>query len=83
MLQEIGGDGASFDIGGGKVEVVLSKATQGDSDVGEVVGGVGVEDDDVAEVRGDAFQTFDDFVDDFNKPAGGSAVALGRHHKPL
>ena len=41
-----------------------------------------VEEDDVIEVRGDAFQAFDDLFDDFNKPAGEGAVAL-RHHKPL
>ena len=33
---------------------MLTEATKKGSDVGDVVGGVGVEDDDVVEVRGDA-----------------------------
>ena len=42
----------------------------------------GVEDDDVVEVCGDAFQAFDDLVDDLDEPAGGGAAAL-RRYKPF
>ena len=62
--------------------MVLSEATKKGLDVGDVVGGVGVEDDDGVEVHSDAFQAFVDLVDDFNEPTGGSAAAL-RYHKPL
>ena len=41
------------------------------------MGGRGrVVDDDVVEVCGDAFQAFDDLVDDIYKPSGGAAAAL-------
>ena len=62
--------------------MVFTEATKKGSDVGDVVGGVGVEDDDVVEVRGDAFQAFGDLVNDLNEPIGGGTAAL-RHHKPL
>ena len=48
MPQEAGGSGANYGLGGRKFEVVLTEATKKGSDVGDVVGGVGVEDDDVA-----------------------------------
>ena len=48
----------------------------------DVVVGIGVEDDDVVEIRGDEFQAFDDLVDNLDEPAGGGAAAL-RHNKPL
>ena len=41
-----------------------------------MVGRGGVEDDDVVEVCGDAFQAFDDLVDDLDEPAGGGAATL-------
>ena len=51
-----------------------------------MVGGVGVEDDDVVEVRGDAFHSFGDLVlmalTNLNEPTGGGTAAL-RHHKPF
>ena len=47
--------------------MVLSEAC---SDVGDVVGGVGVSDDDIVEIRGDALQTFDGLVDDLDKSTG-------------
>ena len=47
-----------------------------------VVGRGGVEDDDVVEVCGDAFQAFDDLVYDLDEPAGEGAAAL-RHYKPF
>ena len=79
--QEVGGSGANFGLGERKFEVVLAEATKG-LHVGDVVGGVGVEDDDVVEVRDDAFKAFDDLVNDHNKPTEGGTGAL-RHHKPL
>ena len=82
MPQEVGGCGANFGLGGRKFEVVLTEATKKGSDVGDVVGGVGVEDDDVVEVRGDGFQAFDYLVNNLNEPTGGGTAAL-RHHKPL
>ena len=48
----------------------------------DVVVEIGVEDDDVVEIRGDEFQAFDDLVDNLDEPAGGGAAAL-RHNKPL
>ena len=82
MPHEFGGCGANFGLGGRKFEVVLTEATKKSSDVGDVVGGVGVEDDDVVEVRGDAFRAFDDLVNNLKEPTGGGTAAL-RHHKPL
>ena len=61
MPQEVGGSGANFGLRERKFEVVLAEATMG-LHVGDVVGGVGVEDDGVVEVRDDAFQAFDDLV---------------------
>ena len=71
MPQEVGGSGANFGPGGRKFEVVITEATKKGSGFGDVVGGVGVEDDDVVEVRGDAFQPFDDLVNDLTEPTGG------------
>ena len=82
MPQEIGGSGTNFGLGRGKFEMVLSEATEKGSDVGDVVGGIGVEDDDAVEVRGDAFQASDDFVSGLNEPTGGGIAAL-RYHKSL
>ena len=82
MLQQLGGSGANFGPGARKFEVGLTEATKKGSDVDDVVGGVGVEDDDVVEARGDAFQAFDDLVNVLNEPTEGGTAAL-RHHKPL
>ena len=82
MSQEVGSGGANFGFGGGKFKAVFAQAFEKGADVGGVVGRGGVEDDDVVEVCGDAFQAFDDLVDDLHEPAGGGAAAL-RHDKPL
>lgn len=58
-----------------------SEATKTGPNFGDVVSGVGVEDDDVVAVRGDAFQTFDDLIDGFENPVGGGTAAM-RHHSP-
>ena len=78
VYQEVGGCGANFGFGRGKIEVVFPQAREKCSDVGGVGGRGGVEDDDVLEVRCHAFQTFDGLVDDFDESAGGGAAAL-RH----
>ena len=44
--------------------------------------GVGIEDDDVVEEGGDAFEVFDDLVDDLDQPPGRGVAAL-RHDEPL
>ena len=82
MSQEIGGGGANFGFDVGKFKAVFPQASEKGSDVGGVGGRGGVEDDDVVEVCGDAFQAFDDLVDDLDEPAGGGAAAL-RHYKPF
>lgn len=74
--QEIGVGSANFSLGGGKFEMALSEAPEKGSDVGDVVGGVGVEDNDVVKIRGDAFRAFGYLVADFDKPAGGGVAAL-------
>ena len=82
MSQEIGVGGAKLGLGGGKFEVVLPKAFGERVDVGVVSRGVGVEDDDVVEVGGDAFEVFDDLADDLDEPPG-RRVATLRHDEPL
>ena len=82
VSQEIGVGGAELGLGGGKFEVVLSKAFEEGSDVGNVSGGVRIENDDVVQVGGDAFEVLDDLVDDFNEPAR-RGVATLRHDEPL
>ena len=82
MSQDVGSGGANFGLGGGKFKAVFAQALKKGSDVAGVVGRGGVEDDDVVEVRGDAFQAFDDLVDDLHEPVGGGAAAL-RHYKPF
>lgn len=58
MSQEVGVSGCKFGLGGGTFGVALSEAFEEGSDVGDVGNrfGVGVEYDDVVEVRGNAFQ---------------------------
>ena len=82
MHQDVGGRAAKFGLGGRTPEVVLTEAIKKDLDVGDVVGGLGVADDDVVEVRSGALQAFDDQVKDLSEPTGGGTAAL-RHHKPL
>ena len=43
---------------------------------------VGVEHDDVVKVGGDAFEVFDDLVDDLDEPPGRGTAAL-RHDEPF
>ena len=43
---------------------------------------VGVEHDDVVKVGGDAFEVFDDLVDDLDEPPGRGIAAL-RHDEPF
>ena len=74
--QEVGSGGANCGFGGGKFKAVFAKALEKGSDVGGVVGRGGVEDDDVVEVCGDAFQAFDNLVDDLNEPARGRRCCL-------
>ena len=82
VSQEVGSGGANFGFCGGKFKAVFAQAFEKGSDVGRVVGRGGVEDYDVVEVCGDAFQAFDDLIDDLDGPAGGGAAAL-RHCKPF
>eukprot|EP00904_Undaria_pinnatifida_P010008 jgi/Undpi1/6137/HiC_scaffold_20.g08622.m1 len=82
MPQEIGVDDAKLGLGGGKIEVLLPKAFEEGADVSDVSRGVGVEDDDVVEVGGDAFEVFDDLVDYLDEPPG-RGVATLRHDEPL
>ena len=56
------------------------KAFEQRADVSDVSRGVGVEDDDVVEVGGDAIQVLDDFVDDLDEPPG-RGVAASRHEE--
>ena len=50
--------------------------------IGDVKGGVGVEEDDVVEVGSDAVEDVDDLVDNLNEPPWSSAASL-RHKQPL
>ena len=78
MSQEIGVVGAKLGLGGGKFEVVPPQAFEEGADVSDMSRGVGIEDDDVVEVGGDAIEVFDDLVDDLDKPPG-RGVATLRH----
>ena len=82
MPQEIGVDDAKLGLDGGKIEVLLPKAFEEGAGVSDVSRGVGVEDDDVVEVGGDAFEVFDDLVDYLDEPPG-RGVATLRHDEPL
>ena len=82
MFQDVGFGGVNFGYGGGKLQVVFSKASEKGSDVGRVGGGVGVVDDDIVKVSRDALEAFDDLVDYLDEPAGGGTTAL-RHDEPL
>ena len=82
MSQEIGGGGANFGFGVGRFKAVFPQASEKGSDVGGVGGRGGVEDDDVVEVCGDAFQAFDNLVDVRYEPAGGGAAEL-RQNMPF
>ena len=81
-VEATGGGGANFGFGKGKFMAAFLLAFEKGSDVGGVGRRGGVEDDDAIEVCSDAFQAFDDLVDDLYEPAGGGAAAL-RHIKPF
>ena len=61
---------------------MLSKTFEPVSDVGGVGCGVGIVDDDIVKVSGDAFEAFDDLVDSLDEPAGGG-TATSRHDELL
>ena len=82
MFQDVGFGGVNFGYGGGKLQVVFSKASEKGSDVGRVGGGVGVVDDDIVKVSRDALEAFDDLVDYLDEPARGSVATLW-HDEPL
>ena len=82
MFQDVGFGGVNFGYGGGKLQVVFSKASEKGSDVGRVGGGVGVVDDDIVKVSRDALEAFDDLVDYLDEPAGGGTAAM-QHDEPL
>ena len=72
--QKIGVGGAKIGVGGGKFGVILPKAFEERADVGDVGGGVEVEDNDVVEVGGDARAVFHYVVDDLDEPRGATLL---------
>ena len=82
MSQEVGVGGATLGLGRGKFEVVLPEAFEEGADVIDMNRRVGVEDDDVVEVGGDAIEVCEDLVDDLDKPPRRGVAALG-HDEPL
>ena len=80
--QKVSFGGAKSGLGGGELKVVETNALEEGSEVGGVGCGVGIVDDDVVNVGGDAFQAFDGLVNNLDGPAGGGAAAV-RHGEPL
>ena len=62
--------------------MLRSKAFEHGSDVGGEGCGIGIADNDMVKVSGDAFEAFDDLVDFLDEPVGGGTAAL-RHDEPL
>ena len=82
VSQEIGVGCAELGFGGGKLEVVLSKAFEEGADVVDMGSWVWVEDYDVVEVGGYSVAALDDPVNDLGEPAGRGAAVLRRDEPP-
>ena len=74
--------GAGESLRGGELEVVLASAFEEGSCRLDVGRRMRVENDHIIEVGRHLCQTFDDFVNHFDEPAGRSTAALG-HDEPL
>lgn len=82
VAEKAGFGRAQADLGRGMLEVVYAKTLEKCSNGADVVGGVGVKDDHVVEVRDHVLYTADDLVDDLDEPPS-HAFAASWHAEPL